>query len=153
MIHIPYWWHATLFEVLWLSGGLAAAWITGLNLLDSWKDRQALDEIRADQSVHDRHYRMIELAAKGRTASQAFRLAISGLIVVAGIQGCVTANPLRGATTLTGFFVTVCLDGIALITAWRAFADLRERNRLYELATGRSAVLAARMAARGNADL
>lgn len=147
-ITVPYWWHATLLEVLWLVGGVIAAAITIANLLDTWKDNQALAQIKAEPAMHDRHYRMIELAAKGRMSSQWTRLMISGLIVATGGFACLNANPLGGHTTWTGFVVTGCLVGISFLNAWKAFADLSQRNRMYELATGRSAVLAARLRAR-----
>lgn len=145
---VPYWWHATLLEILWLAGGVIASAITVANLLDTWKDNQALAQIKKEPAMHDRHYRMIELAAKARLSSQWFRLAISLLIVGTGGFACVTSNPLGGRTTWTGFVVTGCLDGIAFLNAWKAFADLSQRNRMYELATGRSAVVAARLRAR-----
>lgn len=145
MITVPYWWHATLLELLWLTGGLVAGWLTLLNLRDAWKDTEALERIRLDTSVHDRHYRMIELAAKGRMGSHTFRLIITALIVGAGAIAVLTSNPLRGTTTYTGLAVTVCLDGIAILTAIRSYADLRNRTRLYDLASGRSDVLAAKL--------
>lgn len=147
-IVVPYWWHATLLEALWLAGGVLAGAITLGNLLDTWKDNQALDEIRDDPAVHERHFRMIELAASARIANQSFRLAICACIIVPGVYGCLTANPLQGKTTVTGFVLTGCLVAISACTAWMAFADRRRRNKLYEMATGRSAVIAARMKAR-----
>lgn len=147
MIHIPYWWHASLLEIMWLIGGIAAASLTTLNLRDAWKDNEILDDIRFDESIHRRHYEMIWLSARGRLASQAFRLVVSGLIVFAGAVGCLTPNPLGGLTTLTGLTVTVALVGISLLTATVAFLDLIRRNRLYELATGRSEVIAAKLRA------
>lgn len=145
MIHIPYWWHASLFEILWLAGGLVAGVLTALNVHDAWKDNAVLDKIRFDPAIHRRHYEMIALSAHGRLASQTFRLVVSALIVFAGAVGCVSVNPLRGATTVTGFVVTVALVGISMLTATLSFLDLIRRNRLYELAMGRSDVIAAKL--------
>lgn len=147
-ITVPYWWHATLLEGLWLVSGTISALLTILNLYDSWKDQESLETIRGDASVHDRHYQMIKLAAHGRVSSQASRLAISGLIMVTGVIGITQPNPTRGHTTWTGLTVTVCLVSIAVLTAVRSFFDYRQRNLLYELATKRSAVIAARLRAR-----
>lgn len=147
-ITVPYWWHATLLEGLWLVSGAVACLLTITNLYDSWKDNASLTVIREDPTVHDRHYQMIKLAAQGRTSSQASRLAISGLIMVTGIIGVIQSNPLGGRTTWTGLTVTGCLVAIAVITAARSFFDYRQRNLLYELATKRSAVIAARLRAR-----
>lgn len=147
-ITVPYWWHATLLEVLWLVSGAVSAVLTVLNLYDSWKDQASLAIIRDDKSVHERHYQMIKLAAHGRVSSQASRLVISLLIMTTGVFGVTQANPLGGKTTLTGFTVTGCLVAIAVITAVRSYLDYRQRNLLYELATKRSAVIAARLRAR-----
>jgi hypothetical protein len=147
-ITVPYWWHATLLEALWLVSGTASGLLTLMNLYDSWKDQASLEIIRDDGAVHDRHYQMIKLAAHGRTSSQASRLAISALIMLTGIIGVTQPNPLGGRTTWTGLTVTVCLVAIAVITAVRSFLDYRQRNLLYELAMKRSAVIAARLRAR-----
>lgn len=147
IIHIPYWWHASLFEILWLVGGLTAGVLTWTNLRDAWKDNEMLDTIRFDPAVHRKHYEMIAISAQGRLAAQTFRLIVSGLIVFAGAVGCVTPNPLGGATTMTGFVVTLALVGISALTATIAFLDLIRRNKLYELAMGRTAVLAAKLRA------
>lgn len=147
-IMVPYWWHATLLEILWLACGAIAAGLTSVNLWDSWKDLSSLDLIRDDPSVHERHYKMIALAAHGRTSSQMSRLSISALIVVTGLIGCYQKNPLGGRTTWTGLTVTACLVAIAVVTALRSYLDHRQRNLLYEMASGRSAVIAARMRAR-----
>lgn len=147
-ITVPYWWHATLLEVLWLVSGAAAGVLTVMNLWDSWKDNDSLEIIRNDESVHDRHYQMIKLAAHGRVSSQASRLVISLLIMVTGVIGVTQPNPLGGRSSWTALTVTVCLVAIAVITAVRSFFDYRQRNLLYELATKRSAVIAARLRAR-----
>lgn len=144
MIHIPYWWHASLFEILWLVGGVAAGVLSGLNLRDAWKDNEILEAVRFDESLHKREYEMITISAHGRMAAQGFRLGVSTLIVFAGAVGIATANPLRGATTLTGLTVTVALVGISLATAAIAYLDLIRRKRLYELSKGRTNVIAAR---------
>jgi hypothetical protein len=153
LIDVPYWWHASLLEVLWLIGGLTALALTAANLRDAWKDNAVLDTIRFDPTVHHRHYEMIAISAHGRLQSQAFRFLISALIVFAGLVGVVNANPLKGATTLTGLAVAVALVGISLLTATVATFDLIRRNRLYELAMGRSDVLAAQMKAERDAAL
>ncbi len=145
---VPYWWHATLLEALWLLGGAVAVALTLTNLFDSWRDLPALKSIKTDKSVHARHYEMIRIAARGRITSQAARLTISCLILATGIFGVMQPNPLGGRTTWTGLTVTACLVAISLITAARSFFDYRERHTLYDLATGRSAVLAARLRSR-----
>ena len=147
-INVPYWWHATLLEVLWLCSGTISALLTLVNLYDSWKDQASLAVISEDRSVHDRHFQMIKLAAHGRVSSQASRLAISALIMVTGGIGVTQPNPLGGHTTWTALTVTTCLVAIAVITAARSFFDYRQRNLLYELATKRSAVIAARLRAK-----
>lgn len=147
LITVPYWWHATLLEVIWLISGSMAGVLTLLNLYDSWKDQESLAIVRHDPSVHDRHYQMIKLAAQGRTSSQASRLAIALLIMLTGIIGVTQPNPTGGHTTWTGLTVTVCLVAIAALTAARSFLDYRQRNLLYELATKRTAVIAARIRA------
>jgi hypothetical protein len=144
-IHVPYWWHATILEASWLATGVVSAVLTVANLIDSWRDNDALEVIRNDPSVHDRHYQMVKLAAHGRTTSQATRLMISVLITFTGIVGVVQANPLNGKTTWTGLTVTVCLVAIGALTAYRSYMDYRQRNLLYEMATKRSAVLAAKL--------
>jgi hypothetical protein len=146
-IHVPYWWHATLLEVSWLATGVASATLTVLNLIDSWKDNDALKVIRHDPSVHDRHYQMVKLAAHGRTSSQMTRLVISLLIMFTGTVGVFQANPLGGRTTWTGLTVTVCLVAIGALTAARSYGDYRQRNLLYEMATKRTSVIAARLRA------
>jgi hypothetical protein len=145
LIDVPHWGNATLMEVLWLISGAVAAYFTLLNVVDSWKDQRLLVAIRADRSVHDRHYRMIELSAQGRLSSQLSRMAIALLIVATGLVGIATPNPVHGKTSLTGLTVTVALVAISALTATRSFLDLRQRNQLYRLAMGRSEVLARRM--------
>lgn len=148
VIDVPYWWHASILEVLWLVGGLVAAALTAGNLHDAWKDNAVLDTIRSDPAVHRKHYEMIAISSHGRLQSQSFRLVVSTLIVFAGIVGVLTVNPLRGTTTLTGLAVSTALVGISVLTATVALLDLVRRNRLYELAMGRSDVLAAQMLAK-----
>ncbi len=145
---VPYWWHATLLEALWLLGGAIAVALTLTNLFDSWRDLPALKSIAKDPSVHSRHYAMIRISARGRITSQMARLVIASLILSTGIFGVSQPNPLGGRTTWTGLTVTACLVAISLITAARSFFDYRERHTLYDLATGRSSVLAARLRAR-----
>ena len=152
LIDVPYWGDATLLEIFWLCSGIVATGFTLLNINDSWKDRRLLKIIKGDTSVHDRHYRMIALSAHGRLTSQLSRLAISVLIVASGMVGVLTANPLRGETTLTGLTVTVALVMIGAITAGRSYFDWRQRNLLYELARGRSEVIAARLRAIAEED-
>lgn len=152
MIHIPYWWHASLFEILWLIGGLVAGVLSSLNLRDAWKDHEILAKIKSDPAIHTRHYEMIAISAQGRLAAQGFRLGVSTLIVFAGAVGCLNANPLRGATTYTGLVVTLALVGISLATATIALLDLLRRNRLYKLAIGRADVIAAKRRAEHTTD-
>ncbi len=146
-IHVPYWWHATLLEVSWLATGIVSVVLTSLNLIDSWKDQASLQLIKDDPAIHRKHYEMVKLAAHGRTSSQLARLAISLLIMATGIIGVAQANPLGGRTTWTGLTVTVCLVAIGALTAIRSWADYRQRNLLYEMAKGRSAVIAAKLRA------
>jgi hypothetical protein len=146
-IYVPYWWHATILEVSWLATGVVSAFWTVANLIDSWRDNDALEVIHQDPSVHDRHYQMIKLAAHGRTTSQVTRLVISVLITFTGIIGVLQANPLGGRSTWTGLTETVCLVAIGALTAYRSYMDYRQRNLLYEMATKRSAVIAARLRA------
>lgn len=145
IVEVPYWWHASLLELLWLTGGLTALILTTLNLHDAWKDNEVLDKIRFDPAIHQRHYEMIAISAHGRLQSQAFRLIVSSLIVFAGVVGVATVNPLRGATTWTGLAVSTALVGISGLTAIVALLDLIRRNRLYELAIGRSDLIRAGM--------
>lgn len=146
-IHVPYWWHATLLEVSWLATGIVSVVLTIANLYDSWEDHRLLKVIRNDPAVHRKEYEMIKLAAKDRTSSQLARLAISLLIMVTGVIGVVQENPLGGRTTWTGLTVTVCLVAIGVLTAGRSYLDYLRRNRLYEMAMGRSAVIAAKLRA------
>lgn len=148
LVHVPYWWHATLLELLWLAGGLAALPLAHSNLRDAVKDEAILDELRHDPAIHSRHYYMIEEAAKGRSFEHWLTVISSSLIVIAGIVGCSVPNPQGGYTNATGLAVTVCLVGISLVTAVRTYMALVRRQRLYDLAAGRSAVLAAEMRAR-----
>jgi hypothetical protein len=146
-IHVPYWWHATVLEVSWFISGTASVFLTVANLYDSWKDQASLELIHNDPSVHERHYAMVKLAAHGRISSQFTRLVISLLITVTGLIGIAQANPLGGRTTWTGLTVTVCLVAIGVLTATRSYLDWRQRNLLYEMATKRTAVIAARLRA------
>jgi hypothetical protein len=146
-IYVPYWWHATLLELSWLVSGVISTGLTFANLYDSWKDRASLELIRDDPTVHRRHYEMVKLAAHGRISSQLTRLVISLLIMLTGVIGIVQANPLGGRTTWTGLTVTVCLVAIGVLTAARSYFDYRQRNLLYEMATKRSSVIAARLRA------
>lgn len=146
-ITVPYWWHATLLELLWLVGGLAATWLTSLNLSDAWKDRNVLADAQDDPAMHSRHFAMIKLAVDSRVSAQLLRLITSLLIAGVGLFAVEQPNPLGGKTTLTGFAVTVCLDGIAVLTALKSAHDRWQRSRMYELATGRTASLAAQMRA------
>lgn len=147
MVDVPYWWHATLFEVLWLVAGVASALLTAGNLRDTWKDREVLEMIRRDKSVHRLHFQMLRIVVLGRIESQVVRMAISLLIIVSGVTGVVTPNPLRGATTWTTFAVTLTILGIGMLTALKSFTDYRQREALYEMAQGRSAVIAAKLRA------
>jgi hypothetical protein len=147
LIQIPYWWHATIFEVLWLVSGVAGVAITTINVADSQADRPVLDRIRKDTTVHESHYQMIELAVRGRLESQWIRLLICTLITASGVFGVMQPNPLRGGTTWTGFVVTLTLIGIAALTAAKSWLDYRQRDKMFELAMGRSAVQAARLLA------
>lgn len=146
-IHVPYWSHATLLEVLWLVGGLTSALITCANVRDSLKDRAVVADIRNDPAIHERHWLMISTAAKGRLSSQWTRLRISLYIVAIGIFAIIQSNPFGGRTTWTGLLVTVGLLGIAFETAFMSFRDYRRREQMYDLAMGRSAVIAALMLA------
>lgn len=148
VVTVPYWWHATMLELLWLAGGLVALPLAQINFRDAVRDQEILDDVRNDPAVHSRHYFMIEEAAKGQTIDHWLTVVSSILIVVAGIIGCVVPNPLGGTTTATGFAITVTLLGISAVTAVRAYSALIRRRRLYELAAGRSSVLAAEMRAR-----
>lgn len=141
---VPYWWHATLLEIIWLVAGLVAVALTALNLHDAWKDTRVVDEIQDDPTIHERHYAMIATSAQARIRSQIIRLLIALLIVGAGVDGVIVANPLGGVTTWTGLGVTFALVGISALTALMALLDLVARNRLYELALGRTEVLAAK---------
>ena len=144
-ITVPYWWHATLLELFWLAGGVAATWLTALNLRDAWQDRDVVAAAKDDPTIHSRHYAMIKLAVDSRVSAQLLRLATSLLIAGLGVFAVEQPNPLGGKTTLTGFAVTVCLDGIAFFTALKSLHDLVQRSRMYELATGRTAAIAAEM--------
>lgn len=147
LITLPYWWHATAAEVLWLISGAVAFAITLLNVADSWKDKQVVEDARRDVSIHETHMKMLELAAQGKYDSQVTRLFISSLICTSGVVGIVTPNPLGGRTTVTGLVITVTLLCIAGLTAMRSWGDYRLREELWELANSRSAVIAARMRA------
>lgn len=147
-VMVPYWWHATMLEVLWLAGGLLALPVAYVNLRDAVKDEAILDDLRGDPAMHSRHYFMIEEAAKGRSFDHWITLVVSTAIVVAGIVGCAVANPLGGETNPTGFAITICLLLISGATTARALSALIRRRRMYELAAGRSSVLAAEMRAR-----
>lgn len=145
IVDVPYWWHATLLEILWLAGGLTALPLAIANWIDAVKDTSILDDIRADPAVHSRHYFMIEQAAKGQALDHSLTVVSSSAIVFAGIVGCVVKNPLGGATTATGFAITIALLLVSGVTALRAYAALVRRSRMYELAAGRTNVLAAEM--------
>ncbi len=147
-ITVPYWWHATLLEALWLVAGSTAAALTMTNLYDSWRDKAILKEIRKEPAMHERHFQMIKVSALGRIYSQSARFLISLLITGTGVFGVSQPNPLGGRTTWTGLTVTACLVAIAVITALTSFFDYRRRNTLYALATGRSLVIAAELRAR-----
>ena len=147
LVQIPYWWHATIFEIMWLISGLVGGVITVANLADSYGDRDVLSEIRDDPAVHETHYRMIELAAKGREESQWVRLVICALITASGAVGVLTANPLKGGTTWTGFVVTITLILIAVLTAAKSWRDYQHRDKMMALAMQRTSVTAARMKA------
>lgn len=147
-VAVPYWWHATLFELMWLTGGTIALPFAIANFRDAREDEDILDEVRNDPSIHSRHYYMLEEAANGRTFNEWMTIVSASLICVTGIIGCSVANPTRGVTTATGFAVTLCLDGLAIATAIRAYVAKARRERLYELAAGRSSVLAAELRAK-----
>lgn len=148
LVHVPYLWHATLLEILWLIGGLFALPLGYANLRDAAKDEEILSDVRSDPAIHSRHYFMIEQAAKGQTMDHWLTVGSSAMIVLAGVIGCLVPNPIGGATTATGLAVTGALLGISAITAVRAFAAMLRRNRMYELAAGRSSVIAAELRAR-----
>lgn len=148
MTSIPYWYHATLFEILWLISGAIGATITWKNLRDSLRDQEFVDELRDDPTMHRAHFAMIRLAARARRESQMTRLAICVLICATGIVGVIQKNPLHGKTTWTGFVLTASLVAISALTAHRSFLDWRQRNAMRDLSRGRSAVIAAEMRAR-----
>lgn len=153
LVTVPYVWHATVLEALWLVGGLVALPLAIRNLRDARRDEEILDDVRNDPAVHSRHYFMIEHAAKGATIDHWLTVISAVLICVAGIGGCVIANPLGGRTSLTVFIVTAALLGISGSTALRAWHGQIVRGRLYELAAGRSSVLAAEMRAKESREL
>lgn len=148
LVHVPYWWHATLLEILWLLGGVLALPVAIANIIDARKDIDILADIRGDPTIHSRHYYMIEEAAHGKSFNELLTIINVILITATGIIACVLPNPLMGATTITGLVVTVCLDGIAAVTALRSHASLVRRRRMYELAAGRTNVIAAEIRAR-----
>lgn len=148
MITVPYWWHTSLLELLWLLGGVTALPLAYRNLVDAVKDQEILDELRDDPTVHSRHYFMVEEAAKGRSFDHWLTVVSAVAIVVAGIIGCAVPNPTAGATSATGFAITGALLTISAVTAARALSSTLRRKRMYELAAGRSAVIAAAMRAR-----
>jgi hypothetical protein len=129
---------------MWLAAGGIGAAITVVNIRDSLQDRPVVDQLRDDPTIHDRHWQMIALAAKGRLDSQWTRLVICLLICLTGLVGVLQENPLGGGTTWTGFTVTCCLVAIAALTAARSWLDYRQRTHMFDLAKGRTAVIAAR---------
>lgn len=147
-VAVPYWWHATALEVLWLAGGILALPAAAANVIDARRDEAILEDIRSDPTIHSKHYYMIAEAARGRLFDQWLTMLSSSLICLTGIVAVVVPNPLHGTTNLTGFVVTVCLDSIAAVTAARSHAAMVRRQRMYELAAGRSSVIAAEMRAR-----
>jgi hypothetical protein len=98
--------------------------------------------------MHQGHWKMIRLAAKGRRDSQWTRLVICLLICLTGIVGVLQANPLGGRTTWTGLTVTAALVVIAGLTAHRSWRDYTQRGQMLDLARGRTSVIAAELRAR-----
>jgi hypothetical protein len=71
VIDVPYWWHASLLELLWLDRrSRPRSPLTAMNLHDAWKDNAVLDKIRFDPAVHRKHYAMIAISAHGRLLSR-----------------------------------------------------------------------------------
>jgi hypothetical protein len=145
VIYVPYVWHVSLIELLWLLGGVVGLVISAINVNDSWRDRVVVRSLKRDPSIHTAHWEMVELAAHGRLSSQWTRARICVYITAVGLYACVTPNPAGGAITVTGLLVTVALVGISLETAVRSYRDYRQSEQLYDLAQGRSAVLGAKM--------
>lgn len=138
LIDVPYWWHSTLFEILWTIGGLVAFGCSVWNLVEAAADVGSLDLIRGRPTIHERHFAMIELVAYKNLRDELIRLALALLVLSTGLVGVLTPNPLGGTTTLTGFAVTVCLVGVSLgLMAW-GVADARDRRRLSRMAKKRT---------------
>jgi len=137
-----------MLEIIWLAGGLGAIPAAVVNLLDAVDTEEILDDVRNDETIHSRHYFMIEHAVKGETLDHWITLLIAAAITAVGVVGCLISNPLRGHTTITGFVLTVVLLLISIATAVRSNAALVRRRRMYELAAGRSAVIAAELRVR-----
>jgi len=144
---VPYWWHATLLEVIWLGGGIGALPAALINLRDAVNTEEILDDVRSDPSIHSRHYFMIEHAVKGETLDHWITVVVASAITCVGVIGCVVSNPIGGHTTITGLALTALLLMISIATAFRSNASLVRRRRMYELAAGRSSVIAAEMRA------
>lgn len=152
-VSVPVFWNATLLELLWLAGGLLALPPAIRNLHDAARDEEILEPMRFDPSVHQTHYRMVQSALNGQTLDHWLTVVSACLIVIAGTVGCAAPNPLGGRVTPTLGAITACLLGVSAITAVRAYAALVTRRRLFELAAGRSSVIAAEMRAKAATDL
>lgn len=149
---VPYWWHASILELLWLIGGVVALPFALRNLREAAEDENIIEPMRYDPSVHSRHFLMVQRAAKGQTLDHWLTVVVSSLIVVAGAVACAVPNPLGGTVTPTSFAITICLLGISAATVLRAVSAMSIRRELDALAEGRSSVIAAELRANAARD-
>lgn len=114
--------HASGFELLFLSSALIGAWISSTNMSEAWRDLRALGGIANGR-------RAIAIAA---IVIETLLLSIHALYVIAGLVAAST--PSRGDATVT----TVLLSAVIVYASWAvtAISFVTRKTRRYLLLHG-----------------
>jgi hypothetical protein len=113
---------ASGFEILFLASALVGAWISRLNITESWRDFRALGAIANGR-------RAIAVSA---IVVETLLLSIHALYIIAGLVAAST--PSRGDATVT----TVLLSSVIVYASWTvtAISFVSRKTRRYLLEHG-----------------
>jgi hypothetical protein len=113
---------ASGFEILFLASALVGAWISRLNITESWRDFRALGAIANGR-------RAIAVSA---IVVETLLLSIHALYIIAGLVAAST--PSRGDATVT----TVLLSSVIVYASWTvtAISFVSRKTRRYLLQHG-----------------
>lgn len=120
-----------------MAAGLVLTGFALAGLRSARYDVAALSQLRRSQ-VHDAHYRMIELVARGHVRAEWIRLLMGALIAATGAIAAVQQPAYEGRVTISVFATTLVLLVIAGLIALRSGLDHRQRRELEEIARTRT---------------